>query len=184
MGRRITVDSALLFNKGLELIEAHVLFDDFPWEKLDAVLHPQALVHAMVTFTDGSMMLQAAPPDMKIPIRAAIAWPGRRANPNPNLKATDLAGLTFEPIPAGRYPALDIALEAGRAGGTAPCVLNAADEIAVEAFLDGAITLGQVPEIVRRVVEAHTPEPVESLAQLDAIDAVARRAARESVVRA
>ena len=183
MGRRITVDSALLFNKGLELIEAHVLFE-VPWPRLDAVLHREARVHALVTFVDGSTLLQAAPPDMKIPIRLALSWPERWDDPVASLEPRDLAGLEFAPIPAGRYPAFELALVAGRAGGTAPCALNAADEVAVAAFLEGAIPLGQVPEIVRRVVEQHAPERVESLEQLLGVDAWARRAARELGVRA
>ncbi len=183
MGPRITVDSALLFNKGLELIEAHALFD-VPWERLDAVLHPQALVHALIEFRDGSTMLHAARPDMKVPIRYACSWPERWDDDGDKIHAESLAGLEFGPIARGRYPGFDVALDAGRAGGTAPCVLNAADEVAVAAFLDGAIGLAQVPELVRGVLEAHEPEPVESLAQLEAVDAHARAAARELMVRA
>ena len=183
MGPRITVDSALLFNKGLELIEAHALFD-VPWERLDAVLHPQALVHALIEFRDGSTVFHAARPDMKIPIRYACSWPERWDDAGPRISAETLAGLEFSPIARGRYPGFDVALDAGRAGGTAPCVLNAADEVAVAAFLEGAIGLAHVPELVRRVLEAHEPEPVESLAQLDEVDARARAAARELMVRA
>ena len=120
MGERITVDSALLFNKGLELIEALWLFD-LGWDQLEAVLHPQALVHAMVTFRD-------------LPIQLALSWPERWSEAVPALKAVDLAGLEFAPIPAGRFPAFDLAVSAGRLGGTAPCALNAADEVAVDAF--------------------------------------------------
>ena len=183
MGPRITVDSALLFNKGLELIEAHALFD-VPWERLDAVLHPQALVHALIEFRDGATVLHAARPDMKIPIRYACSWPERWDDAGARIPAMALAGLEFGPIARGRYPGFDVALDAGRAGGTAPCVLNAADEVAVAAFLDGAIGLGQVPELVRRVLDAHEPEPVVSLAQLDEVDARARASARELLVRA
>jgi 1-deoxy-D-xylulose-5-phosphate reductoisomerase len=173
MGERITVDSALLFNKGLELIEAEALFD-VPWERLDAVLHPQALIHALVTFRDGSTVLQAARADMRLPIQLALSWPERWGEAVEPLPATALAGLEFAPIPAGRYPAFDLACAAGRAGGTAPCVLNAADEIAVRAFLDGEIALGEVPARIARVMERHRVEPVESLEQLHAVDAWAR----------
>jgi 1-deoxy-D-xylulose-5-phosphate reductoisomerase len=183
MGRRITVDSALLFNKALELIEAHWLFD-LDWPKLEAVLHPQALVHALVTFVDGSTVLQAASPDMGLPIQLAISWPERWPGGVAPLTPAALEGLSFAPIPAGRHPAFDLALAAGRAGGTAPCAANAADEVAVEAFLDGAITLGQIPEILERVLEQHAPERVESLEQLEAVDRWARTQARAQAVRA
>ena len=183
MGRRITVDSALLFNKGLELIEAHVLFD-VPYERLDAVLHPQALVHALVTFRDGATVLQAAPPDMRLPIQLALSWPGHWDEAVAPLEPAALAGLAFAPIPAGRHPALDLALAAGRAGGTAPCALNAADEVAVEAFLAGAIPLGEVPACLERALERHAVRPVESLEQLEAVDAEARAAVRAEFARA
>lgn len=183
MGARITVDSALLLNKGLELIEAHALFG-LPWESLDAVLHPEALVHAIATFRDGSSLVQAARPDMRLPIQLALSWPARWGEAAAPLPATALAGLGFEPIAAGRFPAFDLAVAAGRAGGTAPCVMNAADEVAVQAFLDGAIGLGDVPELVARVVERHDVRPVESFEQLVAVDGAARAAARVAVAHA
>jgi len=127
MGPRITVDSALLFNQGLELIEAHWLFG-LGWDQLDACLHPETLVHAMVAFRDGAMTLQAAPADMRLPIQMALSWPAHWEAAVPALAPADLAGLHFDPIAAGRYPAFDVALAAGRTGGTAPCALNAADE--------------------------------------------------------
>jgi 1-deoxy-D-xylulose-5-phosphate reductoisomerase len=180
MGPRITVDSALLFNKGLELIEAHVLFG-LGWEQLEAVLHPQALVHAMVTFRDGSAVLQAAPADMRLPIQLALSWPARWGEAVPPLAPGDLAGMEFAPLDVERYPAFETALEAGRAGGTAPCALNAADEIAVRAFLDGVIPLGRVPGVLARVLERHRIEPVESVDQLEGVDAWARETARAAV---
>jgi 1-deoxy-D-xylulose-5-phosphate reductoisomerase len=183
MGPRITVDSALLFNKGLELIEARWLFD-LPWERLEAVLHPEALVHAIVAFRDGSSVLQAAPPDMALPIQLALSWPERWEGTLAPLAPASLEGLHFEPITAGRYPAFDLVRAAGRAGGTAPCVLNAADEVAVEAFLEGVIALGQVPEVIERVLEAHTVEAVASLEQLEQADRWARALARDQAVRA
>ena len=182
MGARITVDSALLLNKGLELIEACALFD-LSWEQLEAVIHPQVQVHALVEFVDGSVVAQAAVPDMRLPIQLALSWPEHwpdRASPPAK---TTLAGLAFAPIEPGRYPAFELACRAGQAGGTAPCVLNAADEVAVRAFLEGAITLGQVPEIIARVLDAHSIEAVESLEQLRAVDGWAREAAREQAVR-
>ena len=183
MGPRITVDSALLFNKGLELIEARWLFD-LEWSQLSAVLHPQARVHALVEFVDGSVVAQAAAPDMRLPIQLALSWPERWRDDGVPRLAEPLAGLEFEPIAPGRFPAFDLALAAGRAGGTGPCVANAADEVAVQAFLDQAIPLGQVPEVVARVLDAHRVEPVESLERLLEVDAWARAEARGQAVRA
>ncbi len=183
MGPRITVDSALLFNKGLELIEARWLFG-LPWERLDAVLHPQALIHALVTFRDGSTVLQAAPADMRLPIQLALSWPARWSAAVGPLEPTALAGLSFEPLARGAFPAFELALAAGRVGGTAPCALNAADEVAVGAFLDGAIALGQVPEVIEAVLAAHDVQAVDSVEQLMEVDAWARAAARREAVRA
>ena len=183
MGPRITVDSALLFNKGLELIEARWLFD-LGWDQLAAVLHPEARVHALVTFRDGSTVLQVAPADMRLPIQLALSWPERWGAATPPLETRSLAGLTFAPLEPGAHPAFDLALEAGRRGGTAPCAINAADEVAVARFLDGEIPLGAVPELLERVLELHTPEPLESLEQLRRVDAWARQSARAATVRA
>jgi 1-deoxy-D-xylulose-5-phosphate reductoisomerase len=180
MGARITVDSATLFNKGLELIEACALFD-LPWERVGAVLHPQAIVHALVTFTDGSTLVQAAPPDMRLPIQLALSWPEHWGAGITPIEPRALAGLSFDELPAGRHPAFEVAVAAGRRGGTAPCVVNAADEVAVQAFLDGAIALGRVPEVLETVLAAHTVERVESLAQLNGVDAWAREAARSAI---
>ncbi len=182
MGARITTDSATLFNKGLEILEAHWLFD-LPFERLEAVIHPQALVHAIATFTDGSLVAQVARADMKLPIQLALSWPERWGPALPAASPLDLAGLEFEPVEPGRHPAYDCALEAGRRGGTAPCALNAADEVAVQAFLDGAIPLGRVPAILERVLEAHEVEVVESLEQLRAVDTRAREDARREAGR-
>ena len=182
MGRRITVDSALLVNKAFELIEARWLFD-LEWRQLEAWLHPQAIVHALVTFTDGSTVAQAARPDMRLPIQLALSWPSRWGEAATPLGPLELSALSFEPFVAGRWPAYDLALAAGRAGGTAPCVLNAADEEAVEMFLAGRITLAQVPQVLERVLETHRAEPVESLAQLRELGDWARAEARAVEVR-
>jgi 1-deoxy-D-xylulose-5-phosphate reductoisomerase len=173
MGPRITVDSATLFNKGLELIEAHWLFD-LPWDRLDAVLHPEARVHALVSFADGATVAQAAAADMRLPIQLALSWPEHWAGPVPSLTALDLAGLTFAPIPQGAHPAFELAVAAGRAGGTAPCALNAADEVAVGAFLVGRIALGAVPEVIARVLASEPASAVESFEQLAEVDRAAR----------
>jgi len=182
MGRRITVDSALLVNKAFELIEARWMFD-LEWRQLEAWLHPQAIVHALVTFTDGSTVAQAARPDMRLPIQLALSWPARGTEAAAPLSAGELCGLTFEPLAAGRYPAYDLALSAGRVGGTAPCVLNAADEEAIEMFLAGRIALGAVPQVLERVLESHEVRAVESFEQLRELDAWARREARALEVR-
>jgi 1-deoxy-D-xylulose-5-phosphate reductoisomerase len=182
MGARITTDSATLFNKGLEILEAHWLFD-LPFERLSAVIHPQALVHAIAAFTDGSLLAQVARADMKLPIQLALSWPERWGEAVPATSPLDLANLEFEAIEPARHPAYACALAAGRLGGTAPCALNAADEVAVQAFLDGAITLGQVPEILEQVLDRHEVEAVRSLEQLRAVDARARDEARGAVVR-
>ena len=182
MGPRITVDSALLFNKGLELIEARWLFA-LSWPQLAAVLHPQARVHAMVEFIDGSVIAQAGAPDMRLPIQLALSWPERWPDESLPRLEHPLEALEFEPIVPGRFPAFELALAAGQEGGTAPCVVNAADEVAVQAFLDGAISLGQVPEVIARVLGAHETKTVESLAQLQEVDAWARAEARGQAVR-
>ncbi len=180
MGPRITTDSATLFNKGLEILEARALFE-LEWEQLDAVIHPRAVLHAIATFRDGSLVAQAAHADMRLPIQLALSWPARWGAAVPALPVTALAGLEIEPIEPERYPAFQCALAAGRAGGTAPCVVNAADEVAVQAFLDGAIALGRLPEVLERVLAEHRPERVESLDQLRGVDAWARTAARRVV---
>lgn len=180
MGQRITTDSATLFNKGLEIIEAHGLFD-LAYDQLDAVIHPQAVFHAIATFRDGSLIAQVASADMRLPIQLALSWPERWGEAVPPLPVTALAGLTLEPIDPSRFPAFACALAAGRAGGTAPCVVNAADEVAVAAFLDGAIALGVLPDILQRVLDRHTVTRVESYEQLLEVDAWARAAGREEV---
>ena len=180
MGPRITTDSATLFNKGLELIEARALFG-LDWDQLDAVIQPRAVLHAIVAFRDGSLVAQAAHADMRLPIQLALSWPERWGEAVPPLPVTALAGLEIEPIEPARHPAYACALAAGRAGGTAPCVVNAADEVAVHAFLEGAIALGRVPEVLEQVLAEHRVERVESFEQLRDVDARAREAARRVI---
>lgn len=182
MGDRITVDSATLFNKGLELIEARWLFD-LGWDRLEAVIHREAKIHALAAFHDGSVVAQAAAADMRLPIQLALSWPEHWPGLTPPLAPADLAGLTFAPIVPGRHPAFDLALAAGRSGGTAPCALNAADEVAVAGFLDGRWALGAIPDLIARVMDAHRPEPVDSLDQLRAVDAWARAEVRSEAAR-
>jgi 1-deoxy-D-xylulose-5-phosphate reductoisomerase len=179
MGARITTDSATLFNKGLEVLEARALFG-LDLGRIEAVIHPQAVFHAMATFTDGSMVAQAARADMRLPIQLALSWPERWGPAVAPLPAVALAGLEFEPVEPARFPAFACVLAAGAAAGTAPCVVNAADEVAVAAFLAGRLALGALPGVLERVLAAHAVAPVESFAQLLEVDAWARsRAALE-----
>jgi 1-deoxy-D-xylulose-5-phosphate reductoisomerase len=181
MGGRITVDCATLINKGFELIEAHHLFG-FAYERIDVTVHPQSIVHALVHLNDGATLAHLGYPDMRVPISYALHFPVRADVDVPTLDLAAVGELTFEAPDLDTFPCLRLAREAGEAGGTAPCVLNAADEVAVQAFLDGEISLGEVPDRVAAVLERHRPEPVESLAQLEAVDAQARAAARAAVV--
>jgi len=181
MGPRITTDSATLFNKGLELIEARALFG-LDWDQLDAVIQPRAVLHAIVAFRDGSLVAQAARADMRLPIQLALSWPERWGEAVPPLPPSALAGLEIEPLDPAAHPAFACALAAGRSGGTAPCVVNAADEVAVHAFLEGTIALGRIPEVLETVLAAHRVERVESLEQLRGVDAWAREAARRAIL--
>jgi len=139
------------------------------------------VLHAIVAFRDGAMVAQAAHADMRLPIQLALSWPERWGEAVAPLPVTALAGLEIQPIVPKDHPAFACALAAGKAGGTAPCVVNAADEVAVHAFLEGAIALGRVPEVLQTVLEAHRVEPVESYEQLRAVDAWAREAAHRAI---
>lgn len=175
MGPKVTIDSATLMNKGLEIIEAHWLFGVTP-DQIDVVIHPQSLVHSMVEFADGSTIAQVAVPDMRGPIQYALTAPGRRPGLLPFME-WDRLTMTFERPDPDRFPALGLARQALRAGGTAPAVLNAANEVAVATFLRRAIRLTDVPRIVGAVLARHQPRPATTLhAVLDA-DAWARREA-------
>ncbi|MFQ5877780.1 MAG: 1-deoxy-D-xylulose-5-phosphate reductoisomerase [Acidobacteriota bacterium] len=176
MGRKISIDSATLMNKGLEVIEAHWLFG-LPGERIDVVLHPQSTVHSMVEMVDGSVICQMGVPDMRGPIQYALGYPERFAGP---VKAPDLlkAGrLEFYPVDRKRFPSLGLAYGALRAGGTAPAVLNAANEVAVQMFLDGRVRFPGIAGIVGAVLERHRPAPVASIEDVVEADRDARRAA-------
>ena len=151
MGPVITVNSATLLNKGLELIETHLLFG-VPYERIDVVVHPQSVVHSMVTFTDGSTLAQASPPDMRLPIALALGWPDRVPGAAPSCDFATAAGWTFEPLDGDVFPAVELARAAGTAGGCVPAVLNAANEEAVAAFLDGASAFRGIVDTVAAVV--------------------------------
>lgn len=179
MGPRITVDSASLVNKAFEVIEARFLFG-LSWEEIGVVLHPQSVVHALVELVDGSFLAQLAPPDMRIPIRAALTHPLRVGPPPASLPLPGLT-LEFRELPRERYPAFHTVLEAGKRGGTAPAVAVAADEVLVEAFLKGEIPFTAVAEGLEWVLSRHAPKAVEDLRTLEEADSWAREEARRYV---
>jgi len=182
MGAKISVDSATLMNKGLELIEAHHLFPVAP-EQLEVIVHPQSVVHSFVEYIDGSMLAQLGTPDMRTPIGYCLAWPERMATPSARLDLAATASLTFEAPDHARFPALGLAVAAMKAGGSAPAILNAANEIAVAAFLAGEIGFLDIAAIVADTVAAVAAAPVSSLDEVVAIDGTARRVAADATAR-
>jgi 1-deoxy-D-xylulose-5-phosphate reductoisomerase len=180
MGGKITVDSATLMNKGLEVIEARWLFD-MPFERIDVVVHPESIVHSLVEFRDGSQIAQLSQPDMRLPIQLALTWPDRLPSPISRLSLADIGALTFEPPDEGRFPLLRIAREVGAMGSTFPTAMSAADDVAVAAFLGGRIRYADIARVVARVVEAHQPPGPLSLEVVFAADDDARRMAHEAV---
>ena len=179
MGRKITVDSATLMNKAFEVIEAHWLFD-VPWDKIEVVVHPQSIVHSMVEFADGSVKAQLGPPDMRLPIQYSLFYPTRLQNRQiPRLDTGLSHSLTFQPLEHERYPCFDMAVEAGKKGGTYPAVLSAADEVAVELFLQGRIGFMDIYRTIDRVLEDHTSLPGSSLDEILAADHWAKVRARK-----
>ena len=176
MGRKITIDSATLFNKGLEMIEARWLFD-VPMSKIEVVVHPQSIVHSMVEFEDNSVIAQLSHSDMCFPIQYAVTWPQRVRNSLPPLDFARLASLHFEAPRTDDFPALNLARHAGTVGGSLPAVLNAANEVAVEAFLNGRTTFPAIWQTVERVMSAHTVIEHPMLSELIDADAWARAAA-------
>ncbi len=177
MGRKVTIDSATLMNKGLEMIEACRLYS-LPEDKVDIWVHPQSIVHSLVQFTDGASLAQLSPPDMRLPIQFALTWPERVAAPMPLLTLADMASLTFAAPDEARFPCLALARRAVRAGGGLPAVMNAANEIAVEAFLEEKIGFHQIPHCVEAVMDELKGEAPASIAAIIALDAEARRMAR------
>ncbi|MGH2755735.1 MAG: 1-deoxy-D-xylulose-5-phosphate reductoisomerase [Actinomycetota bacterium] len=180
MGPKITIDCATLMNKGLEVIEAHHLFS-LAYECIDVVVHPQSVVHGMVEMVDGSVIMQAAPTDMRTPIQAALAWPERIAPAYSRVDLAAVGSLDFEPVDHGRFPSLGLAYRAGEAGRTFPAALNAANEVAVAAFLDRRISFQDIPAIVQTVLDAHEPQDASDLESVMEVDAWARRAADEAM---
>jgi 1-deoxy-D-xylulose-5-phosphate reductoisomerase len=181
MGNKITIDSATMFNKALELIEACWLFD-LPPDKVEVVIHPESVIHSMVEFVDGSVIAQLSPPDMRTPIQYALTYPQRRDGISHRLDISRAFSLRFEPPDLQRFPALRLAYEAAAARGTAGAVLNAANEVAVEAFLSGRIRFGMISRMVELTMNAcRTTASAPSLEELLAADAQARRIA-ESLI--
>ncbi|HEX6752386.1 MAG TPA: 1-deoxy-D-xylulose-5-phosphate reductoisomerase [Solirubrobacterales bacterium] len=180
MGGRITIDSATLMNKGFEAIEAHHLFG-VPFERIEVVVHPQSIVHSLIDLNDGATLAHLGHPDMRVPISYALHYPQRVDVDVPRLDLPAVGQLTFEPPDLETFACLRLALEAGRAGGTAPCVLNAADEVAVAAFLGGKIGFPAIPAAIERVLEAMPALPPTHFEDLFAIDAEARRRTEEEV---
>ena len=180
MGPKITIDSATLMNKGLEVIEAHWLFAQ-PYEQIKVVVHPQSLIHSMVQYVDGSFVAQLGPPDMRLPIAFALNYPERQPLELPGLDPWTMGSLTFNEPDLERFPALRLAYEAGKAGGAAPCILNAANEVAVGAFLAGHLTYMQIAECVETVLEHQPGGKLESLEAVLTADDWARKEARNWV---
>jgi 1-deoxy-D-xylulose-5-phosphate reductoisomerase len=180
MGAKITVDSATMMNKGLEVIEAMWLFD-VEVEKIDVHIHPQSIVHSMVEYVDGSVVAQMGIPDMRIPIAYALAYPERLKLDLPPVNFFSLQTLTFLEPDLDRYPCLDLAFAACKAGGTMPAVLNAANEVAVQAFLDNRIPFLGIARLVDKVMQEHNLAPAAELEAILAVDTWARRRAEEAV---
>ena len=173
MGRKITIDSATLFNKGLEMIEARWLFD-IEMPRVKVVVHPQSVIHSMVEFVDGSMLAQMSTPDMCLPIQYALTYPRRAASARVQTDLARIGSLTFEAPDPGRFPALDLARRAGEVGGTLPAVLNAANEVAVEAFVNRRLSFPGISQTVSRVMGAHRVVEHPGLEEILAADAWAR----------
>lgn len=177
MGSKITVDSATMMNKGLEIIEAHWLFD-IPLKNIEAVVHPQSIVHSVVTFTDGSSKAQLGPPTMKVPILYALTYPDRSTLDVQRLDWAETFKLVFEPVDFNRFPCLELALEAARMGGAAPAILNAANEVAVARFLKEEIAYIQIPNVIEACLSQLNNPGTLSLTTLKGIDEKARKLAQ------
>lgn len=181
MGRKISVDSATMMNKGLEVIEAHWLFQVAP-DQIDVVLHPQSVIHSMVEYIDGSVLAQMGNPDMRTPIAHALAWPDRIDSGVKSLDLFQIARLDFEAPDVKRFPCLKLAYQAVRAGGIAPAVLNAANEVAVAAFLQGRLGFLGIADLVERTLQKFGTMPAESLEQLLDVDRQARLTTEQALL--
>jgi 1-deoxy-D-xylulose-5-phosphate reductoisomerase len=180
MGGRITIDSASLMNKGFEMIEAHHLFA-VGYEKIDVVIHPQSIVHSLVDLVDGATLAHLGYPDMRVPIAFALAWPERIETPVERLDLASVGSLDFEAPDPETFRCLELARQAGLAGGISPCVLNASDEVAVQAFLDGRIRFPDIAALIERVLDDVGTGPARDFRELFAIDEAARERTEELV---
>jgi 1-deoxy-D-xylulose-5-phosphate reductoisomerase len=183
MGRVITINSATLVNKGLELLEAGLLYG-VDLDAIQVVVHPQSIVHSMVEFCDGSTIAQCSPPDMRLPIALGLAWPERLPDAAAPCDWTKAASWTFEPLDDAAFPAVELARRCGKAAGTTPAVYNAANEVCVDAFCSGDLDFGGIVDVIADVVEAHLAQPADgqlSVASVLAADAAARRAAADRI---
>jgi len=180
MGKKITVDSSTLANKGLEVIEAHWLFN-MPYEKIDVVVHPQSIIHSLVEFCDGSVIAQLGEPDMRLPIQYALSYPCRYHKAFDQLDLIKAGTLTFEAPDMEAFPSLRIAIDCGKAGGTLPCVFNAANEEAVYAFLDNKIKYLDIPYITEKVASLHKNIAAPCIEDIERADAEARAAAQSII---
>ena len=182
MGKKITIDSATMMNKGLEVIEASHLFS-LPHEMIDVVVHPQSIVHSMVEFHDGALLAQISVPDMRGPIAYALSYPRRLASTVPRLELASIQQLTFHKPDTKNFPCLQLAYDALREGGTMPAVLNAVNEVAVNAFLEKRINFGRIPVIIKRVMNSHTRGKAVELGAVIEVDKWAREKAEEHIRR-
>jgi len=182
MGPKITIDSSTLMNKGLEVIEAHELFD-VAYDRIEVVVHPQSIVHSMVEFCDGATIAQLSMPDMRLPIGYALGYPERLAHPYGSIDFAALGRLEFEPPDSATFRCLDLAYEAGRVGGSAPAWLNAANEVAVAAFLDGRLAWPAIAEVVAETLGVHEATDLAGIEDVLAADALARVRAASAVER-
>jgi len=178
MGAKVTIDSATLMNKGLEVIEAHWLFG-LTWQQIQVVVHPQSVIHSMVEFIDGSILAQLGAPDMRLPIQVALMHPERWPSPATKLNLLELAELTFEAPDTTRFPCLELAYAAGKAGGTMPVVLNAANEVAVQLFLQHQLAFTSIPKVVETCMARHQLEEATDISIIMATDKQARQDAAQ-----
>ncbi len=182
MGPKVTIDSSTLMNKGLEVIEAHELFG-VGYDRIDVVVHPQSIVHSMAEFSDGATLAQLSQPDMRLPISYALAWPDRGAVAFGALDWSTVTSLDFEPPDREAFPCLDLAYQAGRAGGTAPACLNAANEVAVDAFREGLMPWSWIADVIKDTLESHDGASADSVEAVIEADRRARQRAKETVQR-
>jgi 1-deoxy-D-xylulose-5-phosphate reductoisomerase len=180
MGAKISVDSATMMNKGLELIEAYYLFG-IPEDRIDILVHPQSIIHSMVSYIDGSVLAQLGTPDMRTPISYALAWPRRMTSPSTRLDLGEIATLTFESPDSERFPALRLAREALKTGGSAPTILNASNEVAVAGFLGGNLGFLDIPRVVEETLEKIPASVIGSVDDVLSVDKAARQVAEEII---